>query len=233
MEEIDQNLQKWYADGVIFDSTKDIAKLWVYEELMVKWSPNATTILSLFIPKINKCDLRSLYIWDQNLTFDEYQFLTSSGSLEELSLFSCTISHSDTTLVTFDQLFEKLHQLKSFDMRCDQNYSSMFKKDTFKKFADILPRLKELSYFKIHGLTEAFDFTSITDFLLKNETINITLDYRFEALSDEYLGILEKFIAKIIENPPEKIPVINSPGLRNCNIYDEYRKLCFGKVYLL
>uniref|UniRef100_A0A914Y207 Uncharacterized protein n=1 Tax=Panagrolaimus superbus TaxID=310955 RepID=A0A914Y207_9BILA len=63
----------------------------------------------------------------------------------------------------------------------------MFEKDTVKKIADILPGLKELSYFQIRFLTEIFDFGSVTDFLLKNETISVWLEYDFNAvLSDEY-----------------------------------------------
>uniref|UniRef100_A0A914YKJ9 Uncharacterized protein n=1 Tax=Panagrolaimus superbus TaxID=310955 RepID=A0A914YKJ9_9BILA len=102
----------------------------------------------------------------------------------------------------------------------------MFQKDTFKKLADILPDLKEFSVLSLDGLTEAFDFASITDFLLKNE--NLVIFLRFDEdipLSDAYKEILEKFIDKIIETPPKEFPYIEFPRFENSILYNDYRKL--------
>uniref|UniRef100_A0A914XU17 Uncharacterized protein n=1 Tax=Panagrolaimus superbus TaxID=310955 RepID=A0A914XU17_9BILA len=102
----------------------------------------------------------------------------------------------------------------------------MFQSDTFKKVAHILPRLKQLSHFILDGLTEAFDFAFITDFVLKNENLLIKLTFDENiSLSSAYNEILENFIAKIIETPPKKIAYINFPGFENSDLYDDYRKL--------
>uniref|UniRef100_A0A914YXX8 Uncharacterized protein n=1 Tax=Panagrolaimus superbus TaxID=310955 RepID=A0A914YXX8_9BILA len=66
----------------------------------------------------------------------------------------------------------------------------------------------------------------MTDFLLKNETINFHLEYDCNAvLSDEYKEDLENFIAKIVETPPKRIPHIDFLGFENSIFYDDYQKL--------
>uniref|UniRef100_A0A914Y9T8 Maturase K n=1 Tax=Panagrolaimus superbus TaxID=310955 RepID=A0A914Y9T8_9BILA len=100
---------------------------------------------------MEKCNLRSLDIWNQSLTYDEYSFLTSSGDLKRLYLNEYIICHPNGTLVTFDQLFKNIPKLIAFFMVFAENYSSMFESDTFKKLTDILPHLKELD---LYGLTE-------------------------------------------------------------------------------
>uniref|UniRef100_A0A914YV52 Uncharacterized protein n=1 Tax=Panagrolaimus superbus TaxID=310955 RepID=A0A914YV52_9BILA len=145
----------------------------------------------------------------------------------------CTISHSDGTLVTFDRLFANIPQLKFFYMSCAQNSFSMFKRDTFKKLADILPLSKEYSCINLSrltvgldDLTEAFDFATVTDFLLKNESLFIFLGFdKNIPLSSGYKEIIENFIAKIIETPPKQIPLIEFPEFENSVYYDDYRKL--------
>uniref|UniRef100_A0A914YXS8 Uncharacterized protein n=1 Tax=Panagrolaimus superbus TaxID=310955 RepID=A0A914YXS8_9BILA len=108
----------------------------------------------------------------------------------------------------------------------------MFQEDTFKKLADILPSLKELSDFSLYGLTEAFNFASITDFLLKNENLVINLGYNEGIpLSNGYIKILESFIAKIIEAPPKRIPDIYFPGFEKSVYYQDYLKLYNNQFY--
>uniref|UniRef100_A0A914Y4X3 Uncharacterized protein n=1 Tax=Panagrolaimus superbus TaxID=310955 RepID=A0A914Y4X3_9BILA len=103
----------------------------------------------------------------------------------------------------------------------------MVKKDAIKKFVEIVPCFKELFHFTLYALTEAFDFASITDFLLKNETINVILQFRGDVpMSDAYKKDLEKFISKIIETPPKRMPIIDFPGIRKCIFYNDYKKLC-------
>uniref|UniRef100_A0A914YMK8 Uncharacterized protein n=1 Tax=Panagrolaimus superbus TaxID=310955 RepID=A0A914YMK8_9BILA len=97
----------------MFDSMKNIAKLWIHDEIGLHFNVSQP-FLSSMIPKIEKCNLRSLNIFRQRLTFDEYLFLTSSGDLKHLELSFCTISHSDGTLVTFDQLFINCPELECF-----------------------------------------------------------------------------------------------------------------------
>uniref|UniRef100_A0A914XSW7 Uncharacterized protein n=1 Tax=Panagrolaimus superbus TaxID=310955 RepID=A0A914XSW7_9BILA len=100
----------------------------------------------------------------------------------------------------------------------------MFKPDSIHKYADIFPRWKKLFHLGLYGLTEDFDLASITDFLLKNEKLTVCLSY-FNPLTDGYKEILEKFIVKIIETRPKRIPYIYFPGLQNSIFYDDYQGL--------
>uniref|UniRef100_A0A914XUK6 Uncharacterized protein n=1 Tax=Panagrolaimus superbus TaxID=310955 RepID=A0A914XUK6_9BILA len=102
----------------------------------------------------------------------------------------------------------------------------MFQADTSQKVAGLLPLLKELSTFILCDLTEAFDFASMADFLLKNENLFICLAYNENIpLSSGYKEIVESLIVKIVETPPKRIPHITFPGFENSIYYNDYQKL--------
>uniref|UniRef100_A0A914YL44 Uncharacterized protein n=1 Tax=Panagrolaimus superbus TaxID=310955 RepID=A0A914YL44_9BILA len=63
-----------------------------------------------------------------------------------------------------------------------------------------------------------------------NQSMDITLEYVKDLqLSDGYKQMLGNCIAKIIENPPKKIPKIWFPGFINSGQYEEYQKLYRGQ----
>uniref|UniRef100_A0AC35ERL8 Uncharacterized protein n=1 Tax=Panagrolaimus sp. PS1159 TaxID=55785 RepID=A0AC35ERL8_9BILA len=100
------------ADGEIFDSSKSFPKFWVYDSFASSFSN-----VSIVIRNVFKFDLRFLRMRAQRLTFDEYKHLTSSGSIKEIYLESCTIQNADGTVVTIDKLVENLQLLEKFEMR--------------------------------------------------------------------------------------------------------------------
>uniref|UniRef100_A0AC34FFZ4 Uncharacterized protein n=1 Tax=Panagrolaimus sp. ES5 TaxID=591445 RepID=A0AC34FFZ4_9BILA len=215
---------KWNADGEVFDPTKNVAKLWLYREIDASLNSGATTFLSSLIPKVYKCDLCSIEIWCQTLTFDEYQFLTSSGKCERLTLAFCDIKNDDGTYVAFEKLFENVPKLVDFRMYCTDNCFTMFKPDTFKKLADLLSN-NGLKGLHLSCLTEDFDISTTLDFLMKNYAY-VFLKYCDDVpLSDAYKENLEKCISKIIATPPKRIPNIDIPGFKDSVLYNDYQKL--------
>uniref|UniRef100_A0A914Q3Y7 Uncharacterized protein n=1 Tax=Panagrolaimus davidi TaxID=227884 RepID=A0A914Q3Y7_9BILA len=100
---------KCEADKEKFNSSKFIPKLWVYDTFNYHASNFSNSKL-----KILKFDLRILIMFDQNLTFNDYQKLTSSGSLKSIILYFCKIENSDGTNVTVDKLLENLKHLVQF-----------------------------------------------------------------------------------------------------------------------
>uniref|UniRef100_A0AC34GX40 Uncharacterized protein n=1 Tax=Panagrolaimus sp. ES5 TaxID=591445 RepID=A0AC34GX40_9BILA len=217
---------KWNADGEVFDPTKSVAKLWLYKDINVSFYTNAPTSLSSIIPKICKCDLRLIEIWRHTLTFNEYQFLTSSGKCESITLAFCDIKNDDGTYVAFEKLFENIPKVEDFHMHCSGNCFPMFKPDTFNKLADVTSN-NGLKWLSLGGLTEDFDFSTTLDFLLKiKKSLNVSLQYRNRVpLSNAYKENLETCIAKIIATPPERIPNITFPGFEESTLYNDYKKL--------
>uniref|UniRef100_A0AC35EY84 Uncharacterized protein n=1 Tax=Panagrolaimus sp. PS1159 TaxID=55785 RepID=A0AC35EY84_9BILA len=104
---------KCEADEEKFNSSKFFPKLWLYDSLC------ANTMMST--PKIYKFDLQVLRIAFQNLSFADYQKLTSSGSLKNIGLRFVTIENADDTIVPADKLLEGLDNLDKFFMVYSNN----------------------------------------------------------------------------------------------------------------
>uniref|UniRef100_A0A914Y5A3 Ubiquitin-like domain-containing protein n=1 Tax=Panagrolaimus superbus TaxID=310955 RepID=A0A914Y5A3_9BILA len=119
--------------------------------------------ISSLIPKIVKCDLRLLDIYGQILSWKEYHFLVSSGSLQLLYIRFCTIKNDDDSTLTVDKLFGNLKLLKQCHLKFS-DMSSMFEPDTVEKIVGILLRLKNLHSFYLHGLGETFDISAFAKF---------------------------------------------------------------------
>uniref|UniRef100_A0A914YQU3 Uncharacterized protein n=1 Tax=Panagrolaimus superbus TaxID=310955 RepID=A0A914YQU3_9BILA len=163
---------KWNGDRRVINTNQPIAKLWLHKSLDVE-SP--ATISSL-IPKLSKCSVQSLIIGGQNLTWEEYQFLTVSGLVTYLDIFDFTVKYSDGKIVTFDKLLENLKNVENLTV--DSVDPTMFKRDTVKNMVNILQNLKKLDSFELLELSETFDISSFTDFLLENQAVKVYLDFR-------------------------------------------------------
>uniref|UniRef100_A0AC34FEK8 Uncharacterized protein n=1 Tax=Panagrolaimus sp. ES5 TaxID=591445 RepID=A0AC34FEK8_9BILA len=102
----------------------------------------------------------------------------------------------------------------------------MFQPETVKKLVKILYKIKNLKRFRLSGLDESFDFVSFMDFIMKNETVNITIAFSEHVqLSLGYKQMLQNSVGKILTNPPKKIPDICFPGFSDALNYKEYKKL--------
>uniref|UniRef100_A0AC35F9W6 F-box domain-containing protein n=1 Tax=Panagrolaimus sp. PS1159 TaxID=55785 RepID=A0AC35F9W6_9BILA len=171
---------KCEADEEKFNSSKFIPKFWVYDSFNYHASNFSNSKLE--IPKIFKFDLRSLIMFDQNLTFNDYQKLTSSGSLKSIILYFCKIQNSDGTIVTVDKLLENLKHLEEFKF-IDFN-PLMFQSDTVKKMVQHLNGFKN-----------------------NNKTLRIEISF-YEPISDAYKVVIQNVMNKIKKNPFLKVPKI-------------------------
>uniref|UniRef100_A0A914QAG3 Uncharacterized protein n=1 Tax=Panagrolaimus davidi TaxID=227884 RepID=A0A914QAG3_9BILA len=218
---------RWKADKEVLDLSKCFQNLWLYDRLSVKhvhvYFSNKQKILSNLVSKIEKCDFRKISICSQTLLLEEYQMLTSSSITGlQIHLKRCTIIYSDGSEVPIDKLIERIYNVTNFDIYCNQ-CTKMFEGDAVVKMAQILPTLKNMCCFTLENLTKAFDFALITDFLLKNDIINISLDYAKFRPCEYYKTLLTKFLSELFANPPKKIPDL--PFLIFFNGGCEYRKM--------
>uniref|UniRef100_A0AC34GV62 Uncharacterized protein n=1 Tax=Panagrolaimus sp. ES5 TaxID=591445 RepID=A0AC34GV62_9BILA len=195
---------KGKADGEYFDSSLPFPKLWVYQSLQSEDS--AADEVAPLIPKVSKFDLRILKIQNQRLTWNDYQKLTSSGTLEELCLEDIVIGDADGTIVAYDKLLQSLPHLEVIEMACFHGYLE-FEPDTVKKMVDLLSGCKKLRRLKLDGLEENFDFASFANFLLKNEIVDICFIY-YDPVSDAYKEMIHALIEEIGKNPALKVPEV-------------------------
>uniref|UniRef100_A0AC34GTZ7 F-box domain-containing protein n=1 Tax=Panagrolaimus sp. ES5 TaxID=591445 RepID=A0AC34GTZ7_9BILA len=176
---------------------------------------------SAVIPKIYKFDLRVLQLCYQNLTLEEYQILTVSGTVENLNLKDVIITQSHGFPITLDMLFENLRNLQEFELYFRD--IRQLGPDTAQKMTVILPRLQKLRKLKLIGVNQNFDLFSFTDFLMKNETVFIHL-----IISSVNSDAFVTMINRIIETPPKRIPFINYLQ------FEDYPVLCqrYHKLYV-
>uniref|UniRef100_A0AC34G4Z0 Uncharacterized protein n=1 Tax=Panagrolaimus sp. ES5 TaxID=591445 RepID=A0AC34G4Z0_9BILA len=102
-------------DGKSFDAKSIVPKLWLYNSFESGSQPegfpdDVTTVL----PKIFKCDLRFLNLYFQDLKFEEYQILTSSGTIKEMNLYFVHIVQSNGIRASADKLLDNLYNLEVF-----------------------------------------------------------------------------------------------------------------------
>uniref|UniRef100_A0A914PCX6 Uncharacterized protein n=1 Tax=Panagrolaimus davidi TaxID=227884 RepID=A0A914PCX6_9BILA len=213
-----------YADLNAIDLANPCYKFLLNDELSAtKNSISSPTAISSLIPKIIECKLETLKIYKQCLSLSEYNFLTASGTVLCLTLYSCTIEDDAGNVVTVDKLFDNLQLIHTFDMHCSNN-SSWFELDTVKKMVRIISRFRKLQCLGFHGLTETFDISSFTDFVLQNSSIDIRLSFNVQ-LSAACKKLIVNFIDKILRNKPKKVPRLQFPSSAEDSKFAEYDKL--------
>uniref|UniRef100_A0AC34F1W2 Uncharacterized protein n=1 Tax=Panagrolaimus sp. ES5 TaxID=591445 RepID=A0AC34F1W2_9BILA len=211
------------SDGKVV-APKKASKLWIYNSFGAAENPHSSYLV---IRKIAKFDIRILDLSSQQLTFYQYQLLTASGTVEKVKLAVIEITDSNGFDVTFDKLFENLQNLKEFELA---TYKTIpFEADTVAKMIEILPRLKNLHQLKLGKLEENFDFSLFSEYLMKNGTVDVRLEFRGYGLSDAYKAMLETFIDKIMKNRPKQIPLILFPQLNKIKLA-KYKKI-FNRQY--
>uniref|UniRef100_A0AC34FAX0 DUF38 domain-containing protein n=1 Tax=Panagrolaimus sp. ES5 TaxID=591445 RepID=A0AC34FAX0_9BILA len=199
-------VERWYDRHQIIDTTKTIAKLCLYENL---FGFPLTTISSL-IPKLAECSVKRLLIRGQNLTWKEYQFLITSGSIEYFSFEKSTVKYSNGKMVILDKLLENLIIVRSISVRlCNP---SIFGPDTVKNMVKFLPNFKKILVFVLDDLTEAFDISAFNDFIFQNETTEIRLGFD-GIIPDAYKQKIDECCQKILKNPPKERVRIWYPGM--------------------
>uniref|UniRef100_A0A914XS37 Uncharacterized protein n=1 Tax=Panagrolaimus superbus TaxID=310955 RepID=A0A914XS37_9BILA len=104
---------KWDGDRENLDQIEELPPLWLYGDFRYFY---AKKDISKLITNVFRCNLRSLHIDNQILSWNDYQFLTSSASFESIFIYNCSIKYSDGTIVTMDKLLENIHSLKDFGM---------------------------------------------------------------------------------------------------------------------
>ena len=99
-------------DEAIFVSAKNpnvdkINNIFLVNTLLVYYFEKAD-VLSKFIPKIAKCELRYLMIVRQNLCLEEYMFLVKAGKIKRIYLNYTTVKINDCELASLEALMEPL-----------------------------------------------------------------------------------------------------------------------------
>ena len=77
-----------------------------------KFSNLEFNAVSMLIPKIVACDLKSLTLSHQNITMDEFMFLIHGGAVEHLVLKDVIISASENVQVPLETVIAKVPKIR-------------------------------------------------------------------------------------------------------------------------
>ena len=133
------------------------SKLWIHRNLTV-WDDRNQLILSSLIPRIYRCDLTSLQLFYQSLTFDEFKKLKSSESLKSLKFYKTIVKNDDGSIVPIEKLIQLLPKLQTFYYENDPGNVGL-QTITSETAANLvaLPHFPKIQSFIIQNIPESFD----------------------------------------------------------------------------
>uniref|UniRef100_A0A914QM67 DUF38 domain-containing protein n=1 Tax=Panagrolaimus davidi TaxID=227884 RepID=A0A914QM67_9BILA len=196
------------------DSKNILSKFWITDNLLnVKTnSADEKLVLSLFIPKLYKCDVKCLELKNQIISFNELLFL--SLNVEYLSLNQVIVKYGDGVIVPLEKIVEIYKKAKSVRYTCVRETLNI----TFKTFNELLkiPHFLTLDRFDISNIPDELDIELFYNFMKENKETKFHLRF-FIQNNIAYKNRLESIIDEIIatKNFSYKPPVIICHGIPN------------------
>uniref|UniRef100_A0AC34FDI6 DUF38 domain-containing protein n=1 Tax=Panagrolaimus sp. ES5 TaxID=591445 RepID=A0AC34FDI6_9BILA len=158
-----------------------------------------STSVSNLISKIAVCDIKYLELKNQNILFDEFKFLTSSGTVETLYFLETTIKDENGQRVFIDQFFKLLPNVKDFSII--EHGTDLFSPNFINIVAEInTTKLKRICLAEISYL----DYERFSFFMKKNP--HIFYELAIHETSVEEIRALEKYVQEIIDNGVTEFP---------------------------
>ena len=132
-------------------------KLWIHRSLNV--GDGHKSMASSLIPKIYRCNLTSLDLSNQNLSFDEFIKFTSSGSLEILYINETIVKNDDGSIVPIEILIEHLPNLQAFhyyNVSGNEGLQTITTETAANLIA--IPHFHQIKNFTVDQIPESFNF---------------------------------------------------------------------------
>uniref|UniRef100_A0AC35EYT8 Uncharacterized protein n=1 Tax=Panagrolaimus sp. PS1159 TaxID=55785 RepID=A0AC35EYT8_9BILA len=187
---------------IIFDKEalnfKNISpKFWVIETMKIDTFRDTEIVdVNLISPIINekiyKCDARALVIYEQNVSYKDFCFLTSNCSI--ISFYFAAVINDDGSMVPLEKIIKNLYKpemviyfLPSSQIITSQTVQKMIK----------IPHFSNLEYFKLQNIPENFDIETFYGFIKENKRTKIELEFDADEISNEYRNRIRKIIDEI------------------------------------
>uniref|UniRef100_A0A914PNR7 Uncharacterized protein n=1 Tax=Panagrolaimus davidi TaxID=227884 RepID=A0A914PNR7_9BILA len=90
-----------------------------------------------------------------------------------------------------------------------------------------LSTFKNLQSFYLSGIDESFDFETFENFILTKPNTKFTILFRDAFMEESYKEILDNFVYKILDETPNKIPLIQFPD-QNQELHAKLLQLRFN-----
>uniref|UniRef100_A0AC34GTK8 Uncharacterized protein n=1 Tax=Panagrolaimus sp. ES5 TaxID=591445 RepID=A0AC34GTK8_9BILA len=156
-------------------------------------------LVSNILSKIAVCDIKNLSLFDQIITWNEFQKLSSSGIIESIDFSGSDVKYDHGNIVPLDEIIKLLPKLEY--IYCDNSLSTITIQST-QKFIDLL-NPSTLKSIIMRDIPESFDFNLFAKFIDANPSIDFWLDFGDE-ISDEYAKILQDYVGELIRTSSYK-----------------------------
>ena len=146
-------------------------KLWIYGWLFV-FTDQDNFLTSTFIPKIYRCDLTSLDLSFQMITFADFKFLASDFLLT-VNLNETTVKNADGTIVPIEKLIEMVPNLLEFsfvNVRTEEGLQTITSETAAKLVA--IKHFRDIDRLSISGIPDSFNIDTFF------ETPKVSLGYQ-------------------------------------------------------
>uniref|UniRef100_A0AC34FB21 Uncharacterized protein n=1 Tax=Panagrolaimus sp. ES5 TaxID=591445 RepID=A0AC34FB21_9BILA len=105
-------METFYNGLQNIDLDKIQSKIWITEILRV-FPDSSKTIASKIVPKIYRCDAKMLQLENQNISFQDFQFLSAFVD-NEINFHEVTVEKEDGNVVLIDELCQNLSDVVIF-----------------------------------------------------------------------------------------------------------------------
>uniref|UniRef100_A0A914PEX9 Uncharacterized protein n=1 Tax=Panagrolaimus davidi TaxID=227884 RepID=A0A914PEX9_9BILA len=186
---------QWTIMKTPYDMNQTKSKLWIASCLTVFNRNYFTTemtdrnILTSIIPKLYRCDVLSLSLLKQVISYDDLPLLISSA--EMIRFDQVVVKHEDGSNVDI----QKIVEIASNATLIDISHPTITSK-TMEELLKI-PNFTSLRRVTLENVPEAFDIEAFYGHMKKNKTTDFYLLFH-ESISDEYMKRLGEITDEII-----------------------------------
>uniref|UniRef100_A0AC35G054 Uncharacterized protein n=1 Tax=Panagrolaimus sp. PS1159 TaxID=55785 RepID=A0AC35G054_9BILA len=175
-----------------------------------RWSEKSTTVL---FPKIFACNLIKLSLQDQNISFNDYLVLVSSGTLVEISFITTQVIDKNNKTIPLEKLAEHLLNVQKIYMcyTTDEGtvesirYACNYTDETSQALLD-MPCFKKLKVFHLYCVPLEKTFKTFSKFMKKHAFADFDIRLRCflpeQCVTDAENTQLEEIKKDLIETWP-------------------------------
>uniref|UniRef100_A0A914PUZ5 DUF38 domain-containing protein n=1 Tax=Panagrolaimus davidi TaxID=227884 RepID=A0A914PUZ5_9BILA len=169
-------------------------------------------LVSSTIPYFYRCDIKTSQICDQEITYDQFEFIFSK--VEVFYLNNCVVRNKNDEIVPLEKLVKTLPKIEKIHFQ-DTTSCSSITSNTVKELLKI-PHFSKITEVVLWEIPEKFDLETFYIYFKKNKHTNFRLHFA-DSLSEAYKILLEAIVDEIIaaENHGYKIPYFYFAGLQN------------------
>uniref|UniRef100_A0AC34G5D1 DUF38 domain-containing protein n=1 Tax=Panagrolaimus sp. ES5 TaxID=591445 RepID=A0AC34G5D1_9BILA len=179
-----------------YDITKITCKFWLTDRLLFgRARRKELNYTSLLRPKVFRCEIKKLEIWDNNVLYDDFKCLASFARIVEL--LRLKLIHCDGKIVMLEKILELIPNIEEFQYHFDDDYS-VITNATVKNILQ-LENLGNLKSFCLYRIPQVFNIVDLSLFIKRHKDTEIFLHFAGNII-EEHKAQLDALIGTIIDS---------------------------------